>query len=632
MGDYVSSALFVYTDDGRQFVAPLQSNGVGATISAITFDALMRNVEEALTDVVHVVVSGGPPVIRTVLELAAEYGFGVGIIPLRSQKELVRTYALPVEPEQAIDLSLRQARCRVKLVRCGGTVVLTKATIGRLPLLDAAPDTGRLEMVVQAVRKFFGLRLLPFSFVTAGDRKVSTAACGCVVAPYPIGNRAVRKVLRYTTVGDSMATVIISAPSSIVRYLQFLVQILALFARQARYLPSTLGYIKSSAIEIDSDDGLLVTIDSDATTSLPARVEVLSPLVGLNVGQRFVDENRHTGQAGEKLSIRELPQGKEELAKAGKKSIPFFPYASEERFRDLFVALRDDARINSTYVALMILSTALATIGLYQDSPAVVIGAMLLAPLMAPIISLAMGLVRQDNNLTRGSINKILAGIVIALLAAALITLVFPHKPITGEMQSRLNPSLLDLGVAIVAGIAGAYTKAYKEILQSLAGVAIAVALVPPLAVAGIGLGRADPYFFAQAFLLFATNLIGIILAGGLTFRFLGYAPAIRGKRSVWIVVLALAAITVPLYLSYMRIVEANLLEKSWQHERFLVNGKYLIVKKASLNRYRDRNVMTMDILAREIVSREDLSLFKQKIQENFDRQLVVNARIVYIP
>ena len=74
--------------------------------------------------------------------------------------------------------------------------------------------------------------------------------------------------------------------------------------------------------------------------------------------------------------------------------MPFFTYASEERFKDLFTALRDDARLDSTYLILMVLSTVLATVGLYLNSSSVIIGAMLLAPLMAPIIALAMSLLR----------------------------------------------------------------------------------------------------------------------------------------------------------------------------------------------------------------------------------------------
>jgi hypothetical protein len=224
-----------------------------------------------------------------------------------------------------------------------------------------------------------------------------------------------------------------------------------------------------------------------------------------------------------------------------------------------------------------------------------------------------------------------MVGIALALGSAALVTMLFPHKPVTNEMLGRLSPSLLDLGVAIFAGIAGAYTKSYKEILQSLAGVAIAVALVPPLAVAGIGLGRGDPYFFGQAFLLFSTNLVGIIVFAALTFWMLGYSAAIKGKRSMGSVVLVLALITVPLYITYEDFVEKIQWELSWQKERFLVNGKYIIVRKAEVLRQHDRDIVLMDIMARERLSRDDLDNFKQKVQTNFSRKLVIRANIIYI-
>ena len=395
-------------------------------------------------------------------------------------------------------------------------------------------------------------------------------------------------------------------------------------------IPSTLGYIKSSRVIIESEESLGVDIDDEEITRTPVECEVRPGALRVNTGPETDSERGHLGDSNEYFNIKHLPIDNE-LTKAKKKAIPFFPYASEERFKDLFVALRDDARMSSAYVMLMLLSTLLATIGLYQNSTAVVIGAMLLAPLMSPIISFAMGMLRQDQGLYRHSAFKILIGITLALGSAALITMLFPHKPVTNEMLSRLSPSLLDLGVAIFAGIAGAYTKSYKEILQSLAGVAIAVALVPPLAVAGIGLGRGDPYFFGQAFLLFSTNLVGIIVFAALTFWMLGYSAAIKGKRSMGSVVLVLALITIPLYFTYDDFVEKIKWELSWQKERFLVNGKYIIVRKAEILRRRDRDIVLMDIMARERLSRDDLDNFKQKVQTNFSRKLVIRANIIYI-
>jgi uncharacterized membrane protein len=199
-------------------------------------------------------------------------------------------------------------------------------------------------------------------------------------------------------------------------------------------------------------------------------------------------------------------------------------------------------------------------------------------------------------------------------------------------MLARLNPTLLDLAVAIISGIAAAYSKSFKEIIQSLAGVAIAVALVPPLAVAGIGIGRWDFQFFYQAFLLFSTNLVGIIISATFTFRILGYSAAVRRKASLVVVFIFLALISIPLYLSYSRIVEDRVFEKSWQQERFFVNEKYLIIIRASIIWRGDKRIILMDILAREPLTREDLNAFKKKIQANFSKELIIRLNTFHIP
>jgi uncharacterized hydrophobic protein (TIGR00271 family) len=415
-----------------------------------------------------------------------------------------------------------------------------------------------------------------------------------------------------------------------VDYLKFIGQVIWR-PDQLKRIPKTIGYIKSSRLGIDTEKELEVVIDNEQTTHTPLDCEVVPKAVRINVGKTLREKSKSAKTVAEKITVDNLPAGRE-LLKAREKKIPFFSYASEERFRDLFVALRDDARINSAYLVLIVLSTMLASVGLYLSSTSVLVGAMLLAPLMAPIISLAMGLLRRDEGLARQSAVKIAVGMVIALLAAAMITLLFPHKPLTAEMEARLNPTVLDLAVAIIAGIAGAYTKSFKEIMQSLAGVAIAVALVPPLAVAGIGLGRGDIHFFAQAFLLFSTNLIGIVFASAFTFRLLGFSPAVRSKRGIGLVIVVLVLISIPLYMSYQRIVEKIVFERSWNHERFLVNDKYLIVKKANLIFVRNREVLTMEVLTRETLTRSDLNLLKKKVQTHFPRDLVFRANITYIP
>ena len=631
MASHVDAAVFIYTEHSQDFVEKVTDNPFGASITAIDFSSLTRNPAATLEGIGHVVIAARVPIIKTVLGYAQKYGFSVGIIPLSTQKELPRSYDLPVKLDEAIELALRDDAPAIDLILCNKQIMLYKATMGRLPLLDSPLGMSRMSMLWHGVKRSIGLRLLTFNISLANKQNVRTAACGCMIVQHHESSMASRIIGQDSGVSDGMVSMLISSPSSIVEYGRFLFQTLNLFGRRKR-IPSTIGYIKCREIDIESETELEVTIDGGATTMTPVHCETLQSAIRLNVGDELREEIRTAKTTKQKVNIQHLPKGKDELQKATKKAIPFFAYASEERFRDLFLALRDDAQMNSMYIVLMVLSTMLATVGLYQNRSAVVIGAMLLAPLMTPIVSLSMGLLRQDKGLTTQSIVKIVLGVVVALLSAILITQMFPHKPLTEEMQARLNPTLLDLAVAIIAGVAGAYTKAYKEILQSLAGVAIAVALVPPLAVAGIGAGRLDWDFFSQAFLLFSTNLVGIVLFATLTFRILGYSPAVRGRRGIRIVMFAMLLITIPLYFSYERIVEKVVLEKSWQHERFLVNDKYLIVRNARLNHYKDRDVMTMEILAREPLTRDDLNKFREKIQTNFDKKLVIRADVNFIP
>ena len=204
----------------------------------------------------------------------------------------------------------------------------------------------------------------------------------------------------------------------------------------------------------------------------------------------------------------------------------------------------------------------LALTGLYANSAPVIIGAMILAPLMSPVISLAMGLARTEAGLIRNSLQTLLIGIGAGLFCAVGVAWLMPLESITPEMRARLSPTLLDLSVAVISGMAGAYAHAKEEIAKSLAGVAIAVALVPPLSVAGIGLGWGDWSMARGASLLFITNLVGIALAASTTFLVMGFAPFKLAKTGLAITLSLMAAITVPLYIAFGELVEQGELLK----------------------------------------------------------------------
>jgi uncharacterized hydrophobic protein (TIGR00271 family) len=176
---------------------------------------------------------------------------------------------------------------------------------------------------------------------------------------------------------------------------------------------------------------------------------------------------------------------------------------------------------------MLVLSVAIATLAVLQDSTAVVIGAMLVAPLMTPILGLAAALVSGWATRALRSLGLIVAGVVVAVGLAFVISSWVPAVvPFDSNSQiaSRVSPTLLDMFVALAAGAAGAFATADRRVASSLGGVAIAVALVPPLSVVGVSLGAGRPDDAAGAMLLFATNFVSIVLAAAVMWVLTGVA------------------------------------------------------------------------------------------------------------
>ena len=630
MEEYVKSALFLFAPGNEKLIKKVTENPYNCSITPVALQEFLDKPENFLEEDSHVVVAAPLAPFKSVLALAMEYDFSVGLIPDAGQKNLRNCYGLPQQFAKALAIALQKDAQVMDVILCNKQLLIFKATIGRLPVIDSSADVNLFQTVKKGLQSFAGMKLLPFEFRTASGETIKTAASGCMILQNHERTLASRLISHDSSLTDGMISMVITAPISIADYVNFLYQTIR-YTTERRKIPTATGYIKSSQITIERPSTIIVKVDSQKATHTPLHCETVPRAIRVNIGSGLRDSAVETTSIRERVDTQNLPQGKE-VVKAVKKRISLFSYASEERFKDLFLSLRKDAKVHTSYLLLMVLSTMLAAIGLYQSSTAVVIGAMLLAPLMAPIISLAMGLLRQDTKLATDSILTIFVGIVIALLAAILISLLFPHKPVTMEMQARLNPSLLDIGVAIVAGIAGAYTKSNRDILGSLAGVSIAVALVPPLAVAGIGLGMGDFDFFGQAFLLFFTNLVGIILAATLTFRILGFSPAIRNKKGVCFVALLLFIISIPLYFSYQHIVETMVLEESWKNERFLIGDKYLIVRQAMILQEKGQDLLMVRVLVREPLTRADLNQLKTKLQSNFTETLHIRVQVLYLP
>ncbi len=224
----------------------------------------------------------------------------------------------------------------------------------------------------------------------------------------------------------------------------------------------------------------------------------------------------------------------------------------------------DFTRRVARFAALMAFATGIAALGVQTDSTAVVIGAMLVAPLMTPIMATSLSLVMGSPTRAIRSLTLVATGVGIAIGLAFLIGRFAPGVVEIGvntQIASRTAPTLLDLLIALAAGGAGGYAISRPDVSDSLPGVAIAVALVPPLAVVGITLSAGQYALAAGAFLLFLTNLVGIILASGVVFAATGVAPwsELAGnmaqlRRTSITVLVALLIISIPLALTGERI------------------------------------------------------------------------------
>ncbi|GJG89627.1 hypothetical protein tb265_48080 [Gemmatimonadetes bacterium T265] len=187
--------------------------------------------------------------------------------------------------------------------------------------------------------------------------------------------------------------------------------------------------------------------------------------------------------------------------------------------------LEDNARRAPSYWIQLTLAMGIATLGLVLNSTAVVIGAMLVSPLMGPIVELGMGFAVGSPLLTLRAAVRVLQSVIAVVGGAAVFTLALPFHDVTAEIAGRTAPTALDLLVAVCCALTAAYTtvRAAADTTAAAAGTAIGIALVPPLCVIGYGLGTGGHDIAAGATLLFTANFSAIVVFSVLVFLVLGY-------------------------------------------------------------------------------------------------------------
>lgn len=190
------------------------------------------------------------------------------------------------------------------------------------------------------------------------------------------------------------------------------------------------------------------------------------------------------------------------------------------RIDELRASYAKDSALNEPFIVQTIGSSAIATLGLIADNPAVVIGAMVVAPWILPLRTVVFAILAAEWRLVRRALATLLIGAAICLSLSLVLGQIADYRGllIPGTFQSeivgRLSPSVLDLCIAVVAGAVATYAKVRPDAVSAMAGTAIAVALVPPVCAAGLTAASADWGNAFGASLLFAANLLGIVMGG----------------------------------------------------------------------------------------------------------------------
>ncbi len=623
---------YIYTENENEFIDKAKAYLEKEEVTYLSFDALEHL---DVREVHHLLVTGTVEEIKRVLVIAHQNNLPVGIIPTSKQKELIRTFSLPSKLEDAVELALTPSEKPLDVLYANGTVVLQEVVVGDAPPLDVF-DTAlgektyfdRVKIFWRTIRKVKTLKHTQMKITDTNNNEIKLSAVGVVGLEYPNNTFASKLVSSQLSAIDGKLVVVILSPTSIIQYIGYLFKSLVSHLTPSS-LPQSVGYIRSSKLKVETKKPLNVRIDSQDMGVTPVMLHVEEKSLALSVGEKFWE--RQAGQTAGKDSIKvdHLPSDEESSIYLSK-SIPFFSHASREQYATLFTNLREESKVNQNFMVLLILATMIATFGLFINSSSIIIGAMLLAPLMQPIVSLSMGVLRQDSALELNGVKTIAIGVFSVLITAALIAFFIPIERLTSEMAGRLSPTILDLYVAIVSGAAAAYAKSNEKILGSLAGVAIAVALVPPIAVAGIGLGWADWHMFYSAFLLFITNLVGIVLAAAFVFAILGFSPLHLAKKgmSIWLIIVAL--VSVPLYSSFRQMEEDTRVQKTLSNVDFDIGRYHVKLTHIELFHRATTDEIRCEVISTGILSPEEKSTLKEVILKSINKDAVLIVTFRY--
>jgi uncharacterized hydrophobic protein (TIGR00271 family) len=566
--------------------------------------------------------------LREFLPRAAQENINIGILPHPENTYTTKGLGISEDPEKVIEEILNNKEVhKLDMLFCNDIPVFQSVNIGNVFIFTEDHQNNNVFREVLSffknIRHVSSLSHNSYELTSEDEKIIRTSALGIIVVEHALSSVVSRRLVSDSSLNDGLFSALILSPTNLLQLIWFLLRSLLPGGKQLNKTPSFIGRIRIHKLKIKNNSAIEFTIDGEKEQAEEITLRVDQESLCLAQSSKY-DTQKDEANLKKSIQTNTLPTGekREELTK---RTLPIYPRATTEEFQELFKVLRENSKISSVYVVMMILSTLIATFGLFGNSSPVIIGAMILAPIISPIVSFAMGMVRYDKNMLNQGLITILIGTGVCLLFSAGVSLIIPIKIITSEIDARLSPTLLDMGIAVASGIAAAYAHAKEGIAKSLAGVAIAVALVPPLAVAGIGIGWWDWAVFSGAFLLYLTNLAGIIMFAGITFLFLGFAPFRRARIGLIYTLILIGMVMVPLSLSFNRIKkEANITR---QLEGSTINE--LVIRNVSV-RFEEPLRVSLTLVGPDKLEGDEIREIKKEIEENIGEPIkleVISAR-----
>ena len=555
----------------------------------------------------------------------------IGIISDEICPNAIKNYNLSTDIFESIkDAFNKDLLSKIDLLQCNETIVFDSVIIGDMHGINKKDynERSRFEKLKIFFQNFKNLKFQNYNFTISKDQTIKTVAVGIKVVEHTTSS-ANTTMTGDLSINDGKLNAFILVPTSILSYIWYLIVILFYQKLSLMSLPKSLGLIQTSQLTITSSDVISYTLDKELFDAKEIKLKIFQDSFNIHLGKDLfgkLNKDNKEVQNKDLIDLDILPKGEiKSILIDGK--IPFIKKASEDDFKDVFKNLRTSARLTYPFLVLMILSTLLATTGLFANSTPVIIGAMILAPMMAPIISFSMGIIRSDKILLKRSIITLSIGVFMAILFSCFFTLLLPLSEVTPEMQSRIKPNLLDLLVAIFSGIAGAYAYSKEEVAKSLAGVAIAVALVPPLSVTGIGIGLGDYEVIYGAFLLFNTNLVGITISSALTFIVLGFAPLKRAKVGIIYTTAILVLISIPLVISFEQMVAKNEYYEKLSTLKVVASGTNQIeLIILDVQNHQEAVLINIETTSKGPLSSKDYQQIKEKFESKIDKQVIIEV------